>query len=325
MDTPSPETRRSSKLAMKLSTPKSLACRKIANSPIFLAKCNTDFSELSMSPLQLMDSPVQPAPMTPSTSSGESPQSKSSQYLKQTSTPSDDLSQDTPSMKNKAFLIASNALVAIKAKRRLIEEENSKDGEPGDTAVVGNAAKKKKTSPKPSPGGSKMLNKMKRLYGSINLGVSHRIRKPDKKKRSVSSISLTDLKKAKAEAMLKHPLDPFHKCDPVHSGEELTLVTGIENQPPVGQDGAKQDQPLSITVKPLEKAADLKNPMKVQSPQTPRNNKSKKEEKQVTPKIITRNWNQRYRHDNRERKFFKSRTEDSPKRVVTVSVNDNLK
>ena len=228
-------------------------------------------------------------------------------------------------MKNKAFLIASNALVAIKAKRRLIEEENSKGGVPNDSAIVGNAAKKKKTSPKPSPGGSKMLNKMKRLYGSINLGVSHRIRKPEKKKHPVSSISLTDLKKAKAEAMLKHPLDPFHKCDPVHSGEELTLVSGVENQlPNIGQDGAKPDQPLSIPVKPLEKVADL-NPVKVQSPQTPRINKSKKEEKQVTPKIITRNWNQRYRPDNRERKFFKSRSEDSPKRVVTVSVNDNLK
>lgn len=228
-------------------------------------------------------------------------------------------------MKNKAFLIASNALVAIKAKRRLIEEENSKGGVPNDSAIVGNAAKKKKTSPKPSPGGSKMLNKMKRLYGSINLGVSHRIRKPEKKKRPVSSISLTDLKKAKAEAMLKHPLDPFHKCDPVHSGEELILVSGMENElPNIGQDGAKPDQPLSIPVKPVEKVADL-NPIKVQSPQTPRINKSKKEEKQVTPKIITRNWNQRYRPDNRERKFFKSRSEDSPKRVVTVSVNDNLK
>lgn len=169
-----------------------------------------------------------------------------------------------------------------------------------------------------------MLNKMKRLYGSINLGVSHRIRKPDKKKHLVSSISLTDLKKAKAEAMLKHPLDPFHKCDPVHSGEELSLVVGVETQPPVDQNGAKQDQPLPVIVKALDKAADL-NPLKVNSPQTPRNNKSKKEEKQVTPKIITRNWNQRYRPDNRERKFFKSRTEDSPKRVVTVSVNDNLK
>ena len=281
-----------------------------------------------MSPLQLMDSPVQPPLMTPNASSGESPTSKSQRFtLKQTSTPDDDdVSQDTPSMKNKAFLIASNALGAIKAKRRLIEEESNKergDGEATESSV-GNPAKKKKTSPKPSPGGSKMFNKMKRLYGSINLGVSHRIRKPEKKKGSLVNISLSDLKKAKADSMLKHPLDPFHKCDlPVHSGEELNVVTGMENQPSLNQEAVKQDQALPIPVKHLE--ANL-NPTKVQSPQTPKSNKGKKEEKQVTPKVVSRTWNQRYRNDNRERKFFKSRaSEDSPKRVVTVSVNDNLK
>lgn len=93
------------------------------NSPAFLVNKTTDFSELSMSPLQLLDSPVQAVLMTPTTSSGESSSSKSHRYLKQTSTPSQEMIPDTPGNKNKAFFITTNASVGIKAKRRLIEEE----------------------------------------------------------------------------------------------------------------------------------------------------------------------------------------------------------
>ena len=52
------------------------------NSPVFLIDKITDFSELSMSSLQLLDSPVQAALMTPGTSSGESSTRKSPRFLK---------------------------------------------------------------------------------------------------------------------------------------------------------------------------------------------------------------------------------------------------
>ena len=188
------------------------------NSPAFLVNKTTDFSELSMSPLQLLDSPVQAALMTPGTSSGESSARKSPCFLKQTSTPSDEMAQDTPTNKNKAFIIGSNAFVGTKAKRRLIDDEciennhtvtKTKKGE----SIQGNVAKKQKTSPNVShPARPTFTKNKKRAFGQINSGVSHRIRRPEKKfKPSVLSVSLSDLKKAKAEGSCKNPLDALNR------------------------------------------------------------------------------------------------------------------
>lgn len=328
MDTPSPELRRTH--LSRLTTPKSVACRKIANSPAFLAnRVITEFSELSMSPLQLLDSPVQAALMTPSTSSGESSGRKSPRYLKQTSTPSDEMMPDTPSNNNKAFIIASNAFVGIKAKRRLIEEEsnNSKGSQESSTrkrehSAPGNAAKKQKTTPKAATFTLSSFSRNKKFSGKINSGVSHRIRRPEKKlKPSSLSISLTDLKKAKAESLTKHPLDPLTKILPQPANDVKTkqsednCSSDIENTPPVCKnveqlENVTSPKPQSMTPKAL-------------------NNSSFKEKKVIgiSPKVLTRNWNQRYRKDTRERKFFKSRgtEENTPNRVVTVSVNDNIK
>lgn len=325
MDTPSPELRRTH--LSRLTTPKSVTCRKILNSPVFFAnRALTDFSELSMSPLQLLDSPAQAAIMTPSTSSGESSGRKSPRFLKQTSTPSDDIVHDTPTNKNKAFIIASNAFVGIKAKRRLIEDEpdhkdntqyQSTSGKE-ESPVQENVAKKQKMSIK-LVSCPKLSMSKKKFAGQINLGVSHRIRRSEKKvKASVLSISLSDLKKAKAEGTLKNPFDPLNKSlqsvkDLDSSGEKPQTDSEHVRAEPV---------PTNVKiVKPVDRISTPKvNPV-------PALVKQEKKTITMSPKVLTRNWNQRFRKDTRERKFFKSRgtEDDAPSRVVTVSVNQNLK
>lgn len=295
------------------------------NSPVFLVNRTTDISELSMSPLQLLDSPVQAILMTPTTSSGESSSSKSHRYLKQTSTPSQDIVQDTPNNKNKAFVIATNAYVAIKAKRRLIEEESNQtlyfqnkiENVKKDSAIQASAAKKQKTSPKLSvPTMSKLSKNKKRITGQINSGVSHRIRWPEKKVKPSLSMSFSELKKAKTEGIIRNPFDSLNKSVPT-SPEMSVPTSDCDPNNTVLMPQIK----VSVPTKPL---------LQVQTPKSPgstlllgKENKSRT----ISPKIITRNWNIRYRKETRERKFFKSRgtEQEASNRVVTVSVNDNLK
>jgi len=288
LDTPSPEMKRSNLLENSNgkfhsqpihTTPKGAVCRKIANSPAFLAKGPMiDFTELSMSPLQLMDSPVHQAgaAMTPGTSSGESPTTK------QTSTPQAGVSTNSSSSKNEAFHVANTV---VKAKRRLIQEESP--------AV---ATKKLK------PSISIKKSSSKRSFGQINSGVSHRIRRPEKRPRlsvSLNTLSLSDLKKAKDQSSPKNPLDPLTKTD--------VEVSTIEKQSTVEEvilPAVAQPQSPAVTKKIISK----------KEPSTP----------PVIPhKTYTPNWNQRYKNRDigKEKKFFKSRAD----RVVTVSVNDNLK
>nr|CAH0104528.1 unnamed protein product [Daphnia galeata] len=284
MDTPSPEFRRTH--LSRLTTPKSVACRKIMNSPAFLVNKTTDISELSMSPLQLLDSPIQAVLMTPSTSSGESPGKKSPRYLKQTSTPSQGMMQDTPNNSNKAFIIASNAFAGIKAKRRLIEEvdvtpksqTNDKKSNK-ENSVQANAAKRQKTSPK-------------------------------------TSIITIELKKAKAEGIIRNPLDPLNKTLP--SSAELCIASDVQFTPIAER---IEELQLSVPARPIlaQQVLPPKSPALLLT--------KEKKALVISPKVITRNWNQRYRKETRERKFFKSRgtEEETSNRVVTVSVNDNLK
>lgn len=287
LDTPSPEMKRSNLLETSNgkfhsqpihTTPKGAVCRKIANSPAFLAKGPMiDFTELSMSPLQLMDSPVHQAgaAMTPGTSSGESPTTK------QTSTPQAGVSTNSSSSKNEAFHVANTV---VKAKRRLIQEESP--------AV---ATKKLK------PSISIKKSSSKRSFGQINSGVSHRIRRPEKRPRlsvSLNTLSLSDLKKAKDQSSPKNPLDPLTKAD--------VEVSTIEKQSTVEVilPAVAQPQSPAVTKKIISK----------KEPSTP----------PVIPhKTYTPNWNQRYKNRDigKEKKFFKTRAD----RVVTVSVNDNLK
>lgn len=302
LDTPSPEVRRSNfcgsanKLFMAAppvhATPKAV-CRKIANSPAFLAtKGPSDYTELSMSPLQLMDSPVHhhpaaPGVMTPGASSGETPSRK------QTSTPQTaNTTVDTP--KNRAFHVASTV---VKAKRRLIDEETSV------------ATKKLKPSTSSKKSGSK------RSFGQINSGVSHRIRQPDKKPKLSLSLSLSDIKKAKAQRSPRNPLDPPAKIEVVQvvsdekkSTDELPIKS--EQVKPVEVEKAVLGPLLPVLSQSPSVASVTKKPVKKVEPVVPH-------------KPYVSNWNQRYRNKDlgKERKFFKSRAD----RVVTVSVNDNLK
>ncbi len=298
------------------------------NSPVFLVNRATDFSELSMSPLQLLDSPVQAALMTPGTSSGESSGRKSPRFLKQTSTPSNGMAQDTPTNKNKAFIIASNAFVGTKAKRRLIDEEFNQSKEPHysdkfkkESPVQGNAAKKQKTTPKASaPVMHKFSKSKKRAFGQINSGVSHRIRvKPEKRiKPSVLSISLSELKKAKAGGFCKNPLDALNKTLP--TCEELCISscvdeTTIVRRPEVVESPGSVKPRLQTTVQPS-------------TPRTPKASVSALREKivpgiVVSPKSIYNSVWSSPRYRKTEKKFFKSKgTED---RVHTVCINDNVK
>lgn len=327
MDTPSPELRRTH--LTRLTTPKSVACRKIFNSPVFLAnKTVPDFSELSMSPLQLLDSPLQASIMTPGTSSSESPGRKSARQIqKQMSTPSSEMPQGTPhsSTNNQGFLIANNVFSAVKAKRRLIEEEPvSQFNKESFTALSckkermfqESAPKKQKITPKkPSPV-VKYRKTKRHSFGQINSGVSHRIRKPEKRIKPSLSISLSDLKKARAESVLRNPLDPLNKTLP--STKETIPTATIETV--AADTSANEKLMICESDKPLPPSVPLKS-------QLPPMVKQEKKGIVISPKVITRNWNQRYRKDTRERKFFKSRgnEEDKSNRVVTVSVNDNLK
>jgi hypothetical protein len=132
------------------------------------------------------------------------------------------------------------------------------------------------------------------------------------------SISFSDLKKPKAEGITRNPLDPLNRTLP--SSEELCIASSVQNTPIAER---IEELKLSVPVKPLL-AQQVSSPKSV-GPSL----RLAKEKKQIviSPKVITRNWNQRYRKETRERKFFKSRgtEEETSCRVVTVSVNDNLK
>lgn len=294
------------------------------NSPAFLVNKTTDFSELSMSPLQLLDSPVQAVLMTPTTSSGESSSSKSHRYLKQTSTPSQEMIQDTPGNKNKAFFITTNASVGIKAKRRLIEEEchhtlhlpTKNENMVKETTVQVSAAKRQKTSPKVSvPTMLKLSRSKKRIAGQINSGVSHRIRWTEKKVKPSMSLSLSELKKTKAEGVIKNPFDPLNRTVPT----SLEMCVSISDHDTLNTESI-QGINVSVPIRPLLPVQTLKSP-------GPKALGKENKNHTISPKIITRNWNVRYRKDTRERKFFKSRgtEQEASNRVVTVSVNENLK
>lgn len=329
MDTPSPELKKTP--FSRFATPNGLGCRKMTSSPAnFPNKRLTDFNELSMSPLHLMDSPSVrlPAPLTPSTSYAESPR-KSPRVLKQTSTPSDRMAlTDTPSLKNKAFIISSSS-VPSKAKRRLIEDGESTKNKVvlnssiRDSSFQGNAPKRQKTTPKSAPSLGRRPLKLKKRVGQINFGVSHRIRpkeKPDKLIKRSFGITLSDLKKNRNSDVPRHPFDPVNKSiNETHEDvqSQQAQVTEIIQPHPEN----KMPPIISDSISPLIKGmqrAKLQSPtVAITKEKTPR----------ISPKVITRNWNQRYKTDNRERKFFKSRqsNEDTPNRVVTVSVSENLK
>lgn len=322
MDTPSPELRRTH--LTRLTTPKSVARRQICKSPAFLAhKTVPEFCELSMSPLQLLDSPVKSTIMTPS----ESPGRKSLRLQKQTSTPSEEIPQSTPSSnKNQGFVISSNVFAAVKAKRRLIEELPAIQNKASPVTFRGNkespnqerASKKPKITPNKTMPLVKLKKNKRKSFGQINSGVSHRIRKPEKRVKSSLSISLSDLKKAKAEGLGKNPWEALNKTLP--STQETSSAQSIIQTDSTEDKKIVTTLPMSEPVKPLPQTPTLKN-------QLPQLAKQEKKAIVISPKVITRNWNQRYRKETRERKFFKSRgsEEEKSNRVVTVSVNENLK
>lgn len=272
-----------------------------------------------------MDSPsvrLPGAPLTPS-SYAESPIRKSPR-LKQTSTPSNGMAIiDTPSLTNKAFIIANSSSVPSKAKRRLIEDEgSSKNNVMSSPLTQGNAAKRQKTTPKSAPTLGKKPPKLKKRIGQINFGVSHRIRpreKPDRPVKSSSNIiTLSDLKKNRSEGQ-RHPFDPVNKS--------FTEMHDVVHDTPAEAQVSEKIQPNIENIRPV--LADAVSPLirgmqrtKLQSPTV---NLIKEKAATVSPKVITKTWNQRYKKDTRERKFFKSRQSNEENRVVTVSMSENIK
>jgi len=302
MNTPSPEIKRTKAI---YTTPKSI-CRKILGSPGFLSKGFSDFSELSMSPLQLLDSPVLPAPLTPIHSSGETPR-QLKETAKQTSTPSESPVAGTSSIKNKAFVISASVYTSIKAKRRLINEENQ-----SATNLNPAAAKKPKITPSPySRAASKSSRTKRRSLGQINAGVSHKIRRP---KPSRKVLGGRKLGKSFDSAF--------------GTKQEVTPVKPVEStcKEPVTTPAAESRNRL------VTPASNDEFSLLLQQNSTPKANshsneriKTVEKKPASVPKVITRNWN-RERKETKERKFFKSRdSQESPNRIVTVSVSENLK
>jgi len=307
MNTPSPEIKRTKTM---FTTPVGV-CRKILGSPGFLSKAFTDISELSMSPLQLLDTPIKPTPITPGNSSGETPRSDFNR-VQQSSTPSENRILGTSSVQNKAFFIPSTVYTSVKAKRRLIEDEKP-------SAVDlnrGNAAKKQKVMPTSysKPIKYKTSSKKRRL-GHINAGVSHRIPRP-KPSRKVTCGKKPQRKSPDSKMGIK---EETKEAAQQKSNDFVGLKNVVvEKTPSVSEKTIEhpllRQESESPSTKPM-----LKNKDKV---------KAVENKLAIVPKVITRNWNQHQnRTETRERKFFKSRTttEDSPSRIVTVSVNENLK
>lgn len=302
MNTPSPELMRTKAI---YNTPKSI-CRKILGSPGFLAKGFSDIGELSMSPLQLLDSPIPAAPLTPLHSSGETPKLLN-ERVEQTSTPSESFLAGTSSIKNKAFVISANIYTSVKAKRRLINDENHSAANTNPAP-----AKKPKTTPAPySRAVSKNSHMKRRSLGQINAGVSHKIRRPKPSR------------KVLAGKKLGKSFDST-----VDAKQEITPVKPVENtRKKVVADPAAELGSSMLSSSSMDQIS-----LMLQQNVTPKaNNHSNERARMVekkpatVPKVITRHWN-RNRQETKERKFFKSRdSQDSPNRIVTVSVNDNLK
>ena len=201
------------------------------------------------------------------------------------------MAQDTPTNKNKAFIIGSNAFVGTKAKRRLIDDRC-------------------KCSPNISqPARHTFTKNKKQAFGQINSGVSHKICRPEKKfKPFVLSVSLSDLKEAKAERSCKNLLDALNKMLPTY---QKLLESSSVNE-------------AAIITRPV--VVESPGPAMRSQPSTPHTLKSLvKKEKIVSVIIVSPSsiynsvWSSpRYRKT--EKKFFK--TED---RVRTVFINDNVK
>ena len=303
MNTPSPEIKRTKTI---YTTPKSI-CRKILGSPSFLSKGFSDFSELSMSPLQLLDSPIPTGPLTPINSSGETPKQLDETYKQNlASTPSESLVSGTSSIKNKAFVISASVYTSVKAKRRLIDEENHSPINSNPAA----AKKPKTTSTHYSRAISKSSRSKRRSLGQINAGVSHKIRRPKPSRKVLAGKKLgksfDSALSAKQGTTPAKPVEFAHKeavaCPAVESsGNTLAPPTTTDEFSLLLQQNSTPKANSHQRVKALEKKSS------------------------TVPKVLTRHWN-RNRKETRERKFFKSRdSQDSPNRIVTVSVNDNLK
>ena len=312
IETPSPE-RKWGRLQPDV-TPKSVG-RSIFSSPAYLKKQFTDITELSMSPLVLVDSPAEKMDLlTPSgssqSSSGESFEKRSG-LNGQTSTPGAGVAFDT-SNKNKAFVINNKSPMFIKAKRRLIDDEGTFSPRSGDTSLVKQgAAKKQKTMPRLK----KESQRRHRSFGGINAGVSHKIRRPKPVKVA-----------PKNDTILNTPKVNKNANESLGTQKETNISEQVLNK----KDFVKQNEevPPIANMMPKKKIPDEASTRKENTKPPVPEAATKMEKTQVSsPKIITRNWNQGYR-ETRERKFFKSRTvgtEGGQERIVTVSVNDNLK
>ena len=316
IDTPSPELKRAF-VNKTLHTPKGV-CRKILNSPALLRKQFTDLNELTMSPLVLSDSPIPAAvPVTPSDSCDSTSVSKSPR-LKQTSTPGDEVAPETPSNKNRAFVIETNI---SKAKRRLIEDTTLSPSSAGDSVrvqqfgtpvnVKGNVAKKIKVAPKPVK--KAHASHSKKRYGSINAGVGHKIRRPKPNKKTFAAKpSPNAVPKANRGSVTSATSIPEHKVELNELKEAIVPATSHE----------------SIIVNPQSKSPKIAGtPTRIVSKADNDAVINRVEKKfEIVTKNITRNWFHGLRQP-KERKFFKSRgtAEQSLDRVVTVSVNENLK
>ena len=300
---PSPNMYASHRSEMQ-GTPKSLVRRQILNSPAFYgfrSACN-DQTELTMSPLQLTDSPAcQPAaPLTPSSAVRSSPRRK------QTSTPGKDGAAPTVSSnKNQAFLIESNGPTFSKAKRRLIEEPSTLPAPSFYSSnSSGNAAKRIKITHKPSITRRPFSSQRHRRYGSINAGVGHKIRRPKPGSKKVN------IMQRKVPQIAEIWLDPS--------------LTSIKHLQVEKESAPPSPATLTSSPKPNEFVALKEVPATSNTPETARKPEKKLE---IVPKVITRNWNHGYR-ETKERRFFKSKAshpERLQNRVVTVSVNENLK
>ena len=323
IDTPSPEMKPNH---FKMTTPKG-ACRQILNSPALMRKEFTDeVGELTMSPLQLNDSPVHTSivPMTPSTSQSVNGSScKSPRFLKQCSTPSDDVIPDTPSNKNKAFVIATNT---SKAKRRLIDDSipspSSAQPKPSTSFSSpmprGNVAKKVKVTPKIAK--RTYVPPRKKRYGSINAGVGHSIRRPKPAKK----VNVNEKKVPTVSELLPTVVDEENKNKA--SGKELHPMSSDVDRPTKDPEFPSSAEPLQETVTKLKEPPAIKNTVTKSTPNSKESVTKLEKKIEIVPKVITRSWNHGYRAPQ-ERRFFKSRAapEQLQDRVVTVSVNDNLK
>ena len=174
------------------------------------------------------------------------------------------------------------------------------------------AAKKPKITPSPySRAASKSSRTKRRSLGQINAGVSHKIRRP---KPSRKVLGGRKLGKSFDSAF--------------GTKQEVTPVKPVEStcKEPVTTPAAESRNRL------VTPASNDEFSLLLQQNSTPKANshsneriKTVEKKPASVPKVITRNWN-RERKETKERKFFKSRdSQESPNRIVTVSVSENLK